>query len=292
MTVLEWDKTGERYYETGVDHGVLYVRADDGSYNEGVVWNGLTAVNESPSGAEPNPQYADNIKYLNLVSAEEFGGTIEAFTYPDEFGVCDGTASPAPGVSVGQQPRRTFGFSYRTKVGNDVAGQDLGYKLHVVWGALAAPSEKNYSTVNDSPEAVTFSWEFSTTKTNVGVVDGKEYGPTSVFAVDSTRVSPAALAALEDLLYGTGSEEASLPEPAEVLQLFLPVEVNSPTAPTENANIITIPTVTGVNYQVGGVTVTGTYEVTAVNSPVTVNAVAMPGYTLTGTTSWAFTYEA
>ena len=188
-----------------------------GAYGTGVVWNGLTAVTESPSGAEPNPQYADNIKYLNLISAEEFGATIEAFTYPKEFEQCDGTASLAPGITIGQQDRRTFGFSYRTKVGNDVGGQDAGYKLHLVYGALAAPSERAYSTINDSPEAITFSWEVTTTP--VAVAGHK---PTAILTIDSTLVDEADLTALEDLLYGptTGTGTPKLPLPAEVMAII------------------------------------------------------------------------
>ena len=216
MARLEWDKTGERVYESGVDHGVLYVMDGTGNYGTGVVWNGLTAVTESPSGAEPNPQYADNIKYLNLISAEEFGATIEAFTYPKEFEQCDGTASLAPGITIGQQTRKTFGFSYRTKVGNDVEGQDAGYKLHLVYGALAAPSERAYSTINDSPEAITFSWEVTTTAV---AVEGHK--PTAILTIDSTLVDPTDLSALEDLLYGptTGTGSPKLPLPAEVMAL-------------------------------------------------------------------------
>ena len=217
MARLQWDKTGERVYESGVDHGVLYVMDGTGAYGTGVVWNGLTAVTESPSGAEPNPQYADNIKYLNLISAEEFGATIEAFTYPKEFEQCDGTASLAPGITIGQQARKTFGFSYRTKVGNDVEGQDAGYKLHLVYGALAAPSERAYSTINDSPEAITFSWEVTTTA--VAVAGHK---PTAILTIDSTLVDKADLTALEDLLYGptTGTGTPKLPLPAEVMAII------------------------------------------------------------------------
>ena len=217
MARLQWDKTGERVYESGVDHGVLYVMDGTGAYGTGVVWNGLTAVTESPSGAEPNPQYADNIKYLNLISAEEFGATIEAFTYPKEFEQCDGTASLAPGITIGQQARKTFGFSYRTKVGNDVEGQDAGYKLHLVYGALAAPSERAYSTINDSPEAITFSWEVTTTAV---AVEGHK--PTAILTIDSTLVDEADLTALEDLLYGptTGAGTPKLPLPAEVMAII------------------------------------------------------------------------
>lgn len=215
MATLTWDATGSRLYETGVDHGVLYLLNSQGAYANGVAWNGLTAVTESPSGAEANPQYADNIKYLNLLSAEEFGCTIEAFTYPDAFAQCDGTASPSAGVSIGQQTRKTFGFSYRTKLGNDIDGSDYGYKLHLIYGALAAPSEKAYATVNDSPEALTFSWDVTTTP-----VDVPGYKPTAQLTIDSTKVDALDLAALEELLYGTANTTAELPLPAEVIALF------------------------------------------------------------------------
>ena len=223
MGKLSWDGVGERIYETGVDHGVLYVMDEDG-YGRGVPWNGLTAVTESPSGAESNKQYADNVVYLNLVSAEEFGGTIEAFTCPPEFSACDGLAEPSDGLTVGQQTRSTFGLSYRTKVGNDLAGQDAGYKLHLVYGLLASPSEKAYQTVNDSPEAMTLSWEV--TSTPVKVNDALK--PTSIITVDSTKVDAADLAALEKRLYGAPAGAggtppetfASLPLPAEVLAIF------------------------------------------------------------------------
>lgn len=220
MATLVWDQIGERLYETGVDHGVLYIPDEAGVYNTGFAWNGLTTVTESPTGAESNPQYADNIKYLNLVSAEEFGATIEAFTYPEEFGQCDGTAAPSPGVLLGQQNRKTFGLSYRTRVGNDLEGSDHGYKLHLVYGALAAPSEKAYATINDSPEAITFSWEVSTTPVAVGTVGGVEYKPTAALTVDSTKVDATALASLEALLYGAAAVEAALPTPSEVIALF------------------------------------------------------------------------
>ena len=223
MGKLSWDGVGERIYETGVDHGVLYVMDEDG-YGRGVPWNGLTSVTESPSGAESNKQYADNVVYLNLVSAEEFGGTIEAFTCPLEFSACDGLAAPSDGLTVGQQTRSTFGLSYRTKVGNDLAGQDAGYKLHLVYGLIASPSEKAYQTVNDSPEAMTLSWEV--TSTPVQVNDALK--PTSIITVDSTKVDAADLAVLEKLLYGAPAGQggtpaetfASLPLPAAVLAIF------------------------------------------------------------------------
>lgn len=215
MAQITWDGTGERLFETGIDHGVLYTRDATGAYTTGVAWNGLVTVTESPSGAEPNAQYADNMKYLNLVSAEEFGATIEAFTYPEEFAECDGTATPSAGLYIGQQPRKVFGMSYRTLVGNDVEGQEFGYKLHLIYGALAAPSEKAYATVNDSPEAITFSWEVTTTPVQV---EGLK--PTAQLTLDSTQVEPAGLESLEALLYGSGSEGPKLPLPDEVVALF------------------------------------------------------------------------
>ena len=214
MPPLTWDGVGDKIYESGVDHGVLYLPDAAGVYNSGFAWNGLVGVTESPSGAEPNAQYADNIKYLNLISAEEFGGTIEAFTYPDEFAECDGTALPEPGVAVGQQSRKMFGLSFRTKVGNDVDGMDFGYKLHLVYGCQAAPSEKAYATINDSPEALTFSWEITTTPAPVTGLK-----PTSLIVVDSTVVDPADLASLEALLYGA-TVAAALPTPDAVIALF------------------------------------------------------------------------
>lgn len=219
MAKLVWDKTGERLYETGVDRGVLYVQSN-GTYPNGVAWNGLTAVTESPSGAEPTPLYADNIKYLNLISAEEFGCTIEAYTYPEEFAECDGSAELAAGVTIGQQARKTFGLSYRTKIGNDATGDKFGYKLHLIYGGLASPSEKAYATINDSPEAITFSWEVSTTPVSV---DG--HSPTASITIDSTKVEPTKLAALEEILYGKDGEGASgteprLPLPSEIATIF------------------------------------------------------------------------
>lgn len=212
---IEWDKDTERFYETGVKRGVLYTKTGaDGKYADGVAWNGLTAVTESPSGAEANPLYADDIKYLNLVSAEEFGGTIEAYTYPDEFAVCDGSASLAAGVYAGQQKRSEFGFSYVTTVGNDTDGIDHGYKLHLVYGALAAPSEKAYATINDSPEAITFSWEFTTTPAKVNKEGIK---PTACITIDSRKADKTKLAALEAILYGSGETPAKLPLPDEVI---------------------------------------------------------------------------
>ena len=215
MSKIVWDQTGERLYETGVKQGVLYVQDTQGTYPKGVAWNGLTAVTESPSGAEATPLYADDIKYLNLISTEELGGTIEAYTYPDEFAECDGSASIATGVYIGQQPRKTFGMCYTTTVGNDVDSNAHGYKLHLIYGALASPSEKAYSTINDSPEAITFSWEFSTTPVNV-----TGFKPTANIVIDSTKTTPEKLAALEKILYGDTDVEPRLPLPNEVAQVM------------------------------------------------------------------------
>lgn len=212
---LEWDKTGERLYETGVSKCVLYVQGEGGTYPQGVAWNGITAVTESPSGAEASPIYADDIKYLNLLSTEEFGATIEAYTYPQEFEACDGTAEIAKGVTIGQQKRKTFGLCYRTIVGNDTDSNEHGYKLHIIYGALAAPSEKAYATVNDSPEAITFSWEVSTTPVNV---NGAK--PTASLTIDSTKVDKEKLAKLEDILYGSTEAAARLPLPDEIATLM------------------------------------------------------------------------
>ena len=214
MSKIIWDNTGERTYETGVDHGVLYPIQEGGLYTKGVAWNGLTAVTESPSGAEATPLYADNIKYLNLVSAEDFGCTIEAYTYPDEFAECDGSAEIATGVYAGQQARKVFGLCYRTILGNDTDSNAHGYKLHLIYGCLASPSEKSYSTVNDSPEAITFSWEVKSTPVNVS-----GFKPTAVLTIDSTKVEPSKLAKLEEALYGTESTEAKLPTPDEVVAI-------------------------------------------------------------------------
>ena len=223
MSKLVWDKTGERYYETGVKMGVLYPQGTGGTYPKGVAWNGLTAVTESPSGAEPSPLYADDTKYLNLVSAEDFGATIEAYTYPDEFAECDGSAEIAAGVKIGQQKRKTFGLCYRTTLGNDVDGNDYGYKLHIIYGAQAAPSERAFATINDSPEAITMSWELSTTPVTV-----TGFKPTAHLEIDSTKVKAEALAALELILYGKdptsegGADgvEPRLPLPDEITTLF------------------------------------------------------------------------
>lgn len=215
MAKILWDKAGEHYYETGVDHGVLYTLDSKGAYVKGVAWNGLTTVTETPSGAEANAQWADNIKYLNLYSAEELGLTIEAFTYPDEFALCDGTAELAPGVSVGQQDRQMFGLSYRTKVGNDLEGNNLGYKLHLVYGCKASPSERGYATINDSPEPIGFSWEVSTAPISV-----EGHQPTSIVTIDSRKVDQSKLAALEAKLYGSDTAEPTLPLPDEIAKIL------------------------------------------------------------------------
>jgi hypothetical protein len=260
MPELVWDLVGERFYETGVDHGVLYIPDAGGVYSTGVAWNGLTTVTETPSGAEPNAQYADNIKYLNLISVEQFGGTLDAFTYPPEFAAFDGLGVPQPGVFVGQQPRKTFGLSYRTKVGNDLEGDAYGYKLHLVYGCIATPSEKAYNTINDSPEAIAFSWTISTTPV---LVTG--FKPTSLIVVDAKIVDPAALAELETELYGGAATEAKLPLPDEVIALFGGVSVASgATAGTP-----------------------GTWTPSGANPPASVAALQSSGVTATPTAAWA-----
>ena len=215
MVKIAWDVAGDKLYETGVKNAVLYVQNNAGEYPLGVAWNGITAITESPSGAEATPLYADDIKYLNLISAEEFGATIEAYTYPDEFMDCDGSASLAVGVFVGQQKRKTFGLCYKTVLGNDIETNEYGYKLHIIYGAIAAPSEKAYATINDSPEAITFSWEVSTTPVSVTGLK-----PTATVVIDSTKVDAAKLATLEDTLYGTALTSASLPLPDAIAAIF------------------------------------------------------------------------
>jgi hypothetical protein len=294
MTRLKWDQVGERFYETGVDHGVLYIPDNTGAYDDGFPWNGLTTVTESPSGAESNKQYADNIEYLNLLSAEQFGATIEAFTYPDEFGQCDGTAEPTPGLKIGQQNRKSFGLCYRTRLGNDQEGTDYGYKLHLVYGCLAAPSEKAYGTVNDSPEAISFSWDVSTTPVEVGTIGGVDYKPSASLTLDSTQVDATALAALEDILYGTAGGDARLPLPPEVAALFAgTVTVVETAAPTYNSttDIVTIPTVTGVEYLVGGEVVpSGAYGPITDDIVVTARPTAGHVFTDTSDTDWTINF--
>lgn len=215
-TPISWDPVGGRYYETGVDHGVLYVY-DNNAYGEGVAWNGLTNVSEKPSGAEATALYADNIKYLNLISNEDFSASIEAYTYPDEFAQCDGSAAIATGVMIGQQKRKMFGFSYRTKIGNDTDGNEHGYKIHIIYGCTAAPTEKGYATINDSPEAITFSWEITTVPIEVS----SNYRPTACITIDSTKVNDnTKMTALTDILYGTTTTPASMPTIAQLLEIF------------------------------------------------------------------------
>lgn len=289
MTVLAWDEVGTKTYETGVDKGVLYIPDSEGAYVDGVAWNGLVTVTESPSGAEANAQYADNIKYLNLYSAEQFGGTIEAYTYPIEFEQFDGLATPTPGVTVGQQGRRSFGLCYRTRYGNDVEGEDYGYKLHLIYGATASPSEKAYGTINDSPEAITFSWEIST----VPVSAGEGLKPTASLTINSTLVDADALADLEQILYGDVGVDPALPLPAEVIAMFSgTVTEATATAPTfdSGTNTITIPTVTGIQYYINGLAVSAGDVVIAEDTLVT--ARPKTGYILTPGTDddWAYVY--
>ncbi len=225
MSRIVWDQTGQRLYETGVEKGVLFP-FKSGAYQKGVAWNGLTTVTETPSGAEATALYADDIKYLNLMSNEEFGGTIEAYTYPDEFAECDGSSEIATGVVVGQQKRIPFGLSYVTKIGNDTEGTDHGYKIHIIYGALASPSERSYATINDSPEAITFSWEITTTPEKImhtvdgALVEVPGLKPTACVTIDSTKVAAAKLTQLEDRLYGTANAESSLPLPSDLITIF------------------------------------------------------------------------
>jgi hypothetical protein len=288
MTKLSWDNTGERLYETGVDHGVLYIPDANGVYDNGVAWNGLTTVTESPSGAEATALYADNMKYLNLISAEEFGATLEAYTCPDEFFQFDGVASPVDGVHVGQQSRRAFGLSYRTRIGNDVSGSDFGYKLHLIYNATAAPSEKAFATINDSPEAITLSWTLTTTPISAGT----GLKPTAQLTIDSTKVDADALQELEDALYGTAGVDPRLPTPAEVLAMFSgTVATVTPTAPTYDpaTHVITIPTVSGVEYRIDGHVVTGTVTITT-DTVVTANPTSGNQFPAVTDDDWLFTY--
>lgn len=292
MPPLTWDQVGERFYETGVDRGVLYIPDETGDYADAAAWNGLTTVTESPSGAEATPQYADNIKYLNLISAESFGGTIEAFTYPEEFAQCDGTAVPEAGVTVGQQGRHVFGLAYRTRVGNDIDGTDHGYKLHLIYGAQAAPSEKAYGTINDSPAAIAFSWAITTTPVPVANLK-----PTALMTIDSTLVDGAKLTDLEDILYGTEGVDARLPLPDEVIALFAGgvTEVNmvGGNAPTYNAgtHVVTIPAVAGVTWKINGVAAdAGAQPAMDVGDVSTVTAEPTAGHVLTGDDDWTFDY--
>jgi hypothetical protein len=292
MATLVWDQVGERLYETGVDHGVLYIPDDTGEYVDGVAWNGLTTVTESPSGAASNPQYADNIKYLNLISAEEFGATVEAFTYPDEFAQCDGTAMPEAGVAIGQQSRKIFGLCYRTRVGNDLDGTDHGYKLHLIYGAQAAPSQKAYATINDSPAATAFSWDVTTTPVQV-----TGYKPTAMLSIDSSKVDSDGLAALEDVLFGAGAVDPRLPLPDEVLGMFsgtlTDVRLTDANAPSYDSatHVVTVPTVAGVDWKINGAEATpGAQPAMTVGQTSNVTAHALPGHTISGDDDWSFDY--
>lgn len=292
MTELLWDQTSEREFETGVSNGVLYPIEADGSYGDGVAWNGLTAVTESPTGAEVTKKYADNINYLSLVSAELFEGTIKAFMYPDEWAACDGSATPVTGVTVGQQTRKPFGLVYKTLKGNDTEGQDFGYILHLVYGALASPSEKEYATVNDSPDAIEFSWKFTTTPVPVPGLK-----PSAILKIDSTKVDQAGLDALEALLFGQSGTDPTLPAPADVIALFssaTPVTATQP-AFVSATGVITIPTVTGVQYYRGDTHVAvangATVTIATPGSSLIIEAEAKTGYVLAPTSDddWSFT---
>jgi len=264
MAVLEWDPVGERFYETGVDRGVLYIPNASGVYENGVAWNGLISVSETPTGAEASAQYADNIKYLNLYSVEEFGATLEAFTYPDEFAPFDGLGVPTEGITVGQQSRNQFGLSYRTRVGNDLQGDDYGYKLHLIYGATASPSEKGYTKVNDSPEAITFSWEIMTVPVSV-----PNFRPSSLLTIDSSKVDAGQLTTLENFLYGTGGANPSLPLPAAVIALFSGTATEvTPVVPTNIGNNVTITETTGILWYRNG-------------TPITLDGDGSTGYTIT-----------
>lgn len=287
MTALTWDQTGGRRYETGIDRGVLYLPNDSGVYDTGVAWNGLTKVSEKPTGGTPTALYADNIKYLQLMSTEYFEADISAYTYPEEFAPCDGSVEPEAGVAIGQQPRQPFGMCYRTLVGDDVHGTQAGYKLHLVYGALAAPSQKEYDSVNDSPTAIEFTWSITTTPV---AVSGQQ--PTATLEIDSTKVDADALSTLEGFLYGTSGTNPTLPSPDDVLAIFSgTVTTVTPTAPTFAANVITVPTVTGVTYYIDGVAVTGTVTITE-NKVVT--ASPNQGYKFPDETQteWEFVYSA
>jgi hypothetical protein len=295
MTALTWDDVGERRFETGVDHGVLYHPDETGAYGDGEAWNGLTTVTESPSGAAATPLYADNIKYLNLIAAESFEATIEAFTYPDSFAECDGTVELTPGVFVGQQSRKLFGLAYRTRIGNDIDGQDHGYRLHLVYGALAAPSQKAYATVNDSPAAIAFSWTVSTTP--VAVTDNK---PTALLTIDSTKVDATRLAALLDILYGTVGDDPRLPLPNEVLTIMTTGETDvdlrdgaKQPSFVDATGVLTLPAVTGVQWRINGANVTsGVKPAIAAGASIEVDAVATSGYNLVGNDHWTFERDA
>ena len=260
MTKIVWDKVGERLFRTGCSHGVLYRQNASGIYNVGYAWNGLVSVSASPTGAEATPQYADNIIYVNLVSAERFEGSISAFMYPDAFAECDGTASPVEGLGIGQQTRKPFGLAYRTLLGNDLQGQDYGYELNLVYGALAAPSERENNTVNDSPEAMELSWDLTTTPVEV-----PGFKPAATLTLNSTKIPAAKLLEIENILYGTAGQDPRLPLPAEIISILSGSSTEvEPVEPTYNSTtkVITIPTVTGVEYLIDGEVVSGTVTIT------------------------------
>lgn len=295
MTELLWDQTGEREFEVGVEKGVLYPIANDGSYGVGVAWNGLTSVSEAPSGAEVTKKYADNINYLSLVSAEIFEATIKAYTYPDEWAECDGSATPVAGVSVGQQTRRPFGLAFKSLKGNDSLGQDFGYVLHLVYGGLASPSQKDYNTVNETPDAIEFSWKLSTTPVPVPGLK-----PSAILKIDSTKVNSADLANLEAMLYGQAGTDPTLPSPGDVIALFTTsATVVTATEPAFVAatGVITIPTIVGVQYRradthtnlVDGSTVT----IATSGSSLGIEAVPKTGYVLSALSDsyWLFTRD-
>lgn len=293
MTKLAWDETGKKFYRTGVDHGVLY-QAVNGEYVDGVAWNGLTTVTASPSGAESNKKYADNIVYLNLLSVEEFSATIEAFSYPDAFEQNDGSATPTPGVHVGQQRRKPFGFCYRNLLGNDESANDYGYELNLVWGCLAAPSEKANATVSDSPDPQALSWSLSTTPVNVGTVLGVEYKPTAKMTISSIGTDPAKLTALMDVLYGTSSSDAMLPLPADVITMMASALTSAtPAAPTYDSgtDIITIPGTTGVVYTVNGIVApAGAYGPITTNTEVRARPATGYKFPVPTQTQWVITF--
>lgn len=292
MTKLAWDETGKKFYRTGVDRGVLY-QAVSGEYVGGTAWNGLTTVTASPSGAESNKKYADNIVYLNLLSVEEFNATIEAFSYPDAFEQNDGSATPTPGVHVSQQRRKPFGLCYRNLLGNDELANDYGYELNLVWGCLAAPSERPNASVSDSPEPQALSWELSTTPINVGTVLGVEYKPTSKMTISSKGTDPTKLAALEAALYGTVSTDALLPLPADVILMMASTLTSAtPAAPTYNSTTdkVTIPGTTGVIYSLNGIDVpAGDYDITA-NAEVRARPATGYKFPVPTQTQWVFTF--
>lgn len=289
MTTLVFDDTGNRRFETGVKKGVLYpLNTGNGLYDNGYAWNGLTTIKEKPAGAASNKTYADNQVYSNLLSAETFAGEISAYTYPDAFGLCDGTAAPVSGLSVGQQSRSSFGLSYRTEVGNDISS-DVGYKLHLIYGALASPSERDFSTINDNPAPVAFTWAFDCTGAS-----SSSYGSPSLLVFDSTKVDATALASLEAFLYGTGGTSPSLPPPDSVIALFTgSITAITLTAPTfDGVHTITIPSQTGVTYRVDGVVHAAGSQLLTTGQKKIVTATANAGYVFNTpvVTAWMFTF--